>query len=206
MRVDQNRIKHKRLTLSEISAYSGCRAMRDYGKRKGRRTELASATEIATFVYCPEAWRLEYGLGLKAENREALDAGNRHHARKAVAERIAGGALRTGRMLVVIALGGSWGHPHFPGARGLVALSLTESGWPFPFRSFRPTAGRRHAARKSLIFPKTRSPARTSDPACRILRVACQILGNLNAARSAAAVRPGTTRKVGVRDAWQANA
>jgi hypothetical protein len=28
---------------------------------------------------------------------------------------------------------GSWGHPHFPGAGGLVALSLTESGWPFPF-------------------------------------------------------------------------
>ena len=26
---------------------------------------------------------------------------------------------------------GSWGHPHFPGAGGLVALSLTESGWPF---------------------------------------------------------------------------
>ncbi len=100
---------------------------------------------------------------------------------------------------------GSWGHPHFPGARGLVALSLTESGWPFPFRSFRPTAGRR-AAKKTLIFPKTRSPARTSDPACRILRVAGQLLGNLDAVRSAAAVRPGTTRKVEVRVAWRANA
>ncbi len=100
---------------------------------------------------------------------------------------------------------GSWGHPHFPGARGLVALSLTESGWPFPFRSFRPTAGRR-AAKKTLIFPKTRSPARTSDPECRILRVAGQLLGNLDAVRSAAAVRPGTTRKVEVRVAWRANA
>ncbi len=100
---------------------------------------------------------------------------------------------------------GSWGHPHFPGARGLVALSLTESGWPFPFRSFRPTAGRR-TAKKTLIFPKTRSPARTSDPACRILRVAGQLLGNLDAVRSAAAVRPGTTRKVEVRVAWRANA
>ena len=30
---------------------------------------------------------------------------------------------------------GSWGHPHFPGARGLVALCVTESGWPFPFRT-----------------------------------------------------------------------
>jgi hypothetical protein len=31
-----------------------------------------------------------------------------------------------------------------------------------------------------------------------------EFMGNLDAARSAAAVRPGTTRKVGVRDAWQA--
>src|SRR5208282_4142085 len=31
---------------------------------------------------------------------------------------------------VAAMLAGSWGHPHFPGARGLVALSVTESGWP----------------------------------------------------------------------------
>src|SRR5208337_2458158 len=41
-------------------------------------------------------------------------------------------------------------------------------------------------------------------PACRSREVS-RFLGNLDAARSAAAVRPGTTRKVEVRDAWRAN-
>ncbi len=50
------------------------------------------------------------------------------------------------------------------------------------------------------LFPKTRAPARTSDPECRILRIVSRLLGNLDAARSATAVRPGTTRKVGVRN------
>lgn len=37
------------------------------------------------FVYCPEQWRLEHGLGLKPV--ATLDAGDRHHAGKAIAER-----------------------------------------------------------------------------------------------------------------------
>ncbi len=64
---------------------------------------LISAQEIACFAYCPEQWRLEYGLGLPPENRAALDAGNRHHSRKAVAERIASGLVMLGRALVVVA-------------------------------------------------------------------------------------------------------
>jgi len=50
------------------------------------------------------AWRLEYGLGLEAENREAMEAGERHHARKAVAERVAGGFVGIGRLVVVLAV------------------------------------------------------------------------------------------------------
>ena len=64
--------------------------------RRGRRQDrnnLVAAAEIAAFVYCPEQWRLQSGLGLVPANRAALDAGNRHHAGKAVAERIAGGAV-----------------------------------------------------------------------------------------------------------------
>ncbi len=34
---------------------------------------MVTASEIAAFVYCPEAWRLEHGLGLEAGNREALE-------------------------------------------------------------------------------------------------------------------------------------
>ena len=78
--------------------------MRGYGKRQGSESELVSTSEIAAFVYCPEAWRLEYGLGLEAENREAMEAGERHHARKAVAERVAGGFVGIGRLVVVLAV------------------------------------------------------------------------------------------------------
>jgi hypothetical protein len=41
--------------------------------------------------------------GLEPENRESLAAGNRHHAREAVAERIAGGPIAPGRLLAVLA-------------------------------------------------------------------------------------------------------
>src|SRR5436305_15314774 len=53
--------------------------------------------------FCPEQWRLEYGLGLAPGNRAALDAGERHHAQKAAAERVAGGAISLGRGVVVVA-------------------------------------------------------------------------------------------------------
>jgi hypothetical protein len=65
--------------------------------------DLVSA-EIGDFVFCPEAWRLEYGMGLEPENRKSLAAGRRHHARKAVAERLAGGAVGLGWRLVVLAV------------------------------------------------------------------------------------------------------
>jgi hypothetical protein len=75
--------------------------------RRDRRQgsdDLVTATEIAAFVYCPEAWRLEHGMGLEPENREAWAAGDRHHARKAVVERIAGGSITLGRFLAVLAV------------------------------------------------------------------------------------------------------
>jgi hypothetical protein len=71
--------------------------------RRQRPDDLISATEIASIAYCPEAWRLEHGLGLEAGNRESRAAGDRHHARKAVAERVAGGAITLGRLLAVLA-------------------------------------------------------------------------------------------------------
>jgi hypothetical protein len=67
-------------------------------------TSIVSANEIAAFVYCPEQWRLEYGLGLEPGNRAVLDAGDRQHARKAVAERFAGGSIAVGRLVAVLAV------------------------------------------------------------------------------------------------------
>ena len=73
------------------------------GKSRDRSSELVTASEIAAFVYCQESWRLAE-LGLEPGNREALDAGDRHHAKKTLAERIAGALLDMGRMLVFAAV------------------------------------------------------------------------------------------------------
>ena len=74
-------------------------------RRKQRgdgRADLVTAAEIGAFVFCKEAWRLQYGLELEPGNQAVLDAGDRHHARKAVTERIAGGSITLGRFLAVL--------------------------------------------------------------------------------------------------------
>ncbi len=38
-----------------------------------------SASEVASFAYCPEAWRLEHGLELRAGNEPALETGVIEH-------------------------------------------------------------------------------------------------------------------------------
>lgn len=78
--------------------------MRLRRKRRGSGPEMITAHEIACWAYCPEQWRLQYGLGLPAENRMAMSAGTRQHARKAVAERIAGKLLTFGRVIMILAL------------------------------------------------------------------------------------------------------
>lgn len=73
--------------------------------RNGRQEEkFVSATEIACWAYCPEQWRLQYGLELLPANRAVLDAGTVHHEQQAVAEHVAGGSIYVGRALVVAAL------------------------------------------------------------------------------------------------------
>jgi hypothetical protein len=68
-----------------------------------RPDDLISATEIASWVYCPESWRLEHALELKSGNKREKAAGTSHHARKAVAERVAGSSIALGRFLVFLA-------------------------------------------------------------------------------------------------------
>lgn len=68
------------------------------------RDQPLSAQEIACYAYCPEQWRLQYGLKLPPGNRAALDTGTRHHERKALAERLAGGLIAVGRFLAVLAV------------------------------------------------------------------------------------------------------
>lgn len=61
---------------------------------------LVSAQEVACFVYCPEQWRLQHGLGLPPENGAVLAAGTRHHARNTATERVAGCFIALGRVAV----------------------------------------------------------------------------------------------------------
>jgi hypothetical protein len=72
-------------------------------RKRGRGSDMVTAAEIAAYVYCPEQWRLQDGLGLEPGNWAALDAGDRHHASKAVAEQIAGGSIELGRFLAAVA-------------------------------------------------------------------------------------------------------
>jgi hypothetical protein len=73
-------------------------------RRRRRGGDFITASEMACYVYCAAQWQLQYVLGVKPGNRAALDAGDRHHARKAVAERVAGGSIGLGRLLVGVAL------------------------------------------------------------------------------------------------------
>jgi hypothetical protein len=73
-------------------------------RRRRRDGDYIIASELASFAYCPESWRLEFGLGLKPGNRAARGAGTRRHARLAMAERVAGGSIGMGRLLIMVAL------------------------------------------------------------------------------------------------------
>jgi hypothetical protein len=43
------------------------------------RSDVVSASEIASFVYCPEQWRLQCALGNEPENLESLARGKSFH-------------------------------------------------------------------------------------------------------------------------------
>lgn len=70
---------------------------------KGNRTDVVSATEIASWAWCPESWRLE-ALGEAPGNRDALDRGHNFHTRTARYEVASRRGVRLGRWLLVLAL------------------------------------------------------------------------------------------------------
>ena len=65
--------------------------------------ETVTASEIAEFVFCPEAWRLAQ-IGAPSANQPVRQAGTAYHGKQATAERIAGGAIALGRILIAVAL------------------------------------------------------------------------------------------------------
>jgi len=68
-----------------------------------RHHDVVSASEIASWAWCPESWRLGQGLGLRPGNEAQLAQGERFHVQTAAVERHTGSALRVG--LVLFALG-----------------------------------------------------------------------------------------------------
>jgi hypothetical protein len=75
----------------------------DYAE-PGEASDVVTAHEIGTFVFCAEQWRLEYGLGIQPRNQAALKSGEIHHARKATAERSATRLLWIGQRVAIAAL------------------------------------------------------------------------------------------------------
>ena len=67
------------------------------------RPDTVTASDIAEYAYCPEAWRLKE-LGHESANQTARERGTRHHALKAFAERVAAALIALGRLLIVAAL------------------------------------------------------------------------------------------------------
>ena len=68
-----------------------------------KSTETVTASEIASWVYCPESFRLA-SIGHESTNQSARDAGTAHHAHKATAEVVAGGSIALGRILIIVAV------------------------------------------------------------------------------------------------------
>jgi len=68
-----------------------------------KNSEIVTASEIAEYVFCPEAWRLAR-LGHASSNQTEREAGTVHHARKATAEVVAGSSIALGRWLILAAL------------------------------------------------------------------------------------------------------
>ena len=92
------------------------------GKGNSSDHDLVTAAEIAAFVYCPEQWRLEYGLGLEPGNRAAMEAGTRHHAAEG------GGGAGRGRLDRAGAVSGRSGGRGAAPAALVVVMSLP-AGW-----------------------------------------------------------------------------
>ena len=68
-----------------------------------RNDEVVSASEIASWAWCPDSGRLS-ALGHKLENQAALTQGEAHHARKAAFEVRSRSAISVGWWLLVSSL------------------------------------------------------------------------------------------------------
>lgn len=66
---------------------------------KPRDPDIVSASEIASWAWCPESWRLS-SLGHEPNNREAMAKGSRRHEGKAAFEELSRSTISVGWGLV----------------------------------------------------------------------------------------------------------
>jgi hypothetical protein len=69
---------------------------------KRRHPDIVSASDIASWTFCPESWRLTE-LGHRPTNQRSLDQGESYHLEVTAAERSSGRGLRLGLLLLVVA-------------------------------------------------------------------------------------------------------
>jgi hypothetical protein len=81
------------------------------------RKDVVSASEIASFVYCPEQWRLQCALGNKSENVECLERGKSFHRGTAGLDVWSRWLVRSGLLLVALALVAALVATHLAGWR-----------------------------------------------------------------------------------------
>ena len=68
-----------------------------------RDPDIVTASEIASWAWCPESWRLS-SLGHEPENRAAMKRGEERHALTALFVRWSALAIKVGIWLLVAAL------------------------------------------------------------------------------------------------------
>lgn len=71
-------------------------------KSRSPNSEIVSATDVSSFVYCPEQWRLSV-LGNPSENLASLERGERFHEKTAAVEVTSRAASRLGLVLLGVA-------------------------------------------------------------------------------------------------------
>ena len=71
--------------------------------RTASRTTRLSASEIASWAWCPESWRLQ-SLGAEPSNRADMVRGETHHATKAAFEERSRSDISVGWRLLVVAV------------------------------------------------------------------------------------------------------
>ena len=71
---------------------------------KGKKQKWISASEVASFAYCPDAWRLEHGLELKTGNEPAREKGVAEHQEWQQVEQRSGSLVRVAMWLFAAAV------------------------------------------------------------------------------------------------------